>query len=517
MSSSLDEQIASLAARYRPLGASILAEAIRIPADHVDRPVEEGGDPECGLSNHEGPRLEYLKRAIVECGAVRRPQDVDFDEYGNLVWTVQDEGDGIPAADKRVIYMDGHADTVRALRPQWLSRLGGGIDAYDGLTDPKRVDRDALRSSLGYLPPDGEWEHLLFGRGAADQLSGVVSQIVATKILLELAPQGALRGAIVRSYATAAEEDNDGGGPLYLMGKVLPGAAPELVPDVVILTEGTGDSKKGALGLYRGQRGRMQIEVTVVGRSCHGSMPWEGLNPLEYGAAILSEAARRYDARQGFLDHAFLGHGTRTASWARLDTPSDCAVPERFVFRFDRRLTIGEEPAAAVADVDSFESVRAARAAGLKVEVGVPHYAQRTWRGYLADNPQIYPGWLTPEDHPVIRAAVKSYRGTVTPHVTEPAGGATAGALRKEARVDRWIFSTDGVGFSVPAGDTSIAATDAKRWVHSGSIKHPAMFGVGPGLEQNTHRIGECVDLRELQHAIAVLARFPSALVAETA
>ena len=83
--------------------------------------------------------------------------------------------------------------------------------------------------------------------------------------------------------------------------------------------------------------------------------------------------------------------------------------------------------------------------------------------------------------------------------------------------VRRWIFSTDGVGFSVPAGDTSIAATDAKRWVHSGSIKHPAMFGVGPGLEQNTHRIGECVDLRELQHAIAVLARFPSALVAETA
>jgi acetylornithine deacetylase/succinyl-diaminopimelate desuccinylase-like protein len=514
---SLDEQVAALAAKYRPLGASILKEAIRIPADHVDRPVEEGGDPECGLSNHEGPRLEYLKRAIVECGAVRRPEDVGFDEYGNLVWVAQDDSDRIPAAEKRVIYMDGHADTVRALRPQWLARLGGGIDAYDGLIDPARVNKDALRSSLGYLPPDGEWEHLLFGRGGADQLSGVVSQIVATKILLELAPQGALRGAIVRSYATAAEEDNDGGGPLYLMEKVLPGAPPELVPDVVILTEGTGDSHKGALGIYRGQRGRMQIEVTVVGRSCHGSMPWEGLNPLEYGGAILAEAAQRYNARDGFLDHPFLGHGTRTASWSQLDTPSDCAVPERFVFRFDRRLTIGEEPVQAVADVDGLDSVRAARAAGLRVEVGVPRYTVRTWRGYLADNPQIYRGWLTPEDHPVIRAAVKAYRGTVTPHVVEPAGGARAGALRKEARVDRWIFSTDGVGFPVPARDTSIAATEKKRWVHSGSVKHPAMFGVGPGIEQNTHRIGECVDLRELQHAIAVLARFPSALVAETA
>jgi acetylornithine deacetylase/succinyl-diaminopimelate desuccinylase-like protein len=36
------------------------------------------------------------------------------------------------------------------------------------------------------------------------------------------------------------------------------------------------------------------------------------------------------------------------------------------------------------------------------------------------------------------------------------------------------------------------------------------MFGLGPGIEQNTHKIGECVDLRELQHAIAFLARFPS-------
>jgi hypothetical protein len=43
------------------------------------------------------------------------------------------------------------------------------------------------------------------------------------------------------------------------------------------------------------------------------------------------------------------------------------------------------------------------------------------------------------------------------------------------------------------------------------------MFGIGAGIEQNTHRIGECVDARELQHAIAVLARFPRAFVDLTA
>jgi len=506
----LEEKVAALAARYRPLAARLLREAIRIPADFVDKPVEEGGDPLCGLSNHEGPRMEYLRHAILEARAVRRPEDVDFDAYGNLVWVVQDEKDGIAARDKRVVYLDGHADTVQALRAQWREKTSGGIDAYDGIVDLARVDRSVLRGLLGYLPPDDEWEHLLFGRGSADQLAGVVSQIVATKILLELAPEGALRGVVVRSWATAAEEDNDGGGPLYLMRHVLPGSPSDLVPDVVILTEGTGDSRKGALGIYRGQRGRMQIEVVVTGRSCHGSMPWEGKNPLEHGGAIVAEAARRYDAREGFLDHPFLGHGTRTASWARLDTPSDCAVPERLTFRFDRRLTVGETPEQAVSDVESLESVRVARAAGLRVDVTVPRYREKTWRGYLADNPQIYRGWLTPEDHPAIQAAVEAYRTVVTPHVVEPPGGAQAGALRREPRVDRWIFSTDGVGFPIPIGERKIAVPEAKRWVVSGDVTHPAMFGIGAGLEQNTHRVGECVDLRELQHAIAVLARFPS-------
>ena len=506
----LEEKVAALAARYRPLAARLLREAIRIPADFVDRPVEEGGDPLCGLSNHEGPRMEYLRHAILEARAVRRPEDVDFDAYGNLVWVVRDEKDGIAARDKRVVYLDGHADTVQALRAQWREKTSGGIDAYDGIVDLTRVDRSVLRGLLGYLPPDDEWEHLLFGRGSADQLAGVVSQIVATKILLELAPEGALRGVVVRSWATAAEEDNDGGGPLYLMRHVLPGSPSDLVPDVVILTEGTGDSRKGALGIYRGQRGRMQIEVVVTGRSCHGSMPWEGKNPLEHGGAIVAEAARRYDAREGFLDHPFLGHGTRTASWARLDTPSDCAVPERLTFRFDRRLTVGETPEQAVSDVESLESVRVARAAGLRVDVTVPRYREKTWRGYLADNPQIYRGWLTPEDHPAIQAAVEAYRTVVTPHVVEPLGGAQAGALRREPRVDRWIFSTDGVGFPIPIGERKIAVPEAKQWVVSGDVTHPAMFGIGAGLEQNTHRVGECVDLRELQHAIAVLARFPS-------
>ena len=65
----LDERIAELAAKYLPLAKEILAEAIRIPADYVEKPLDQGGDPLCGTSNHEFPRLEYLRRKILEIKA----------------------------------------------------------------------------------------------------------------------------------------------------------------------------------------------------------------------------------------------------------------------------------------------------------------------------------------------------------------------------------------------------------------------------------------------------------------
>jgi acetylornithine deacetylase/succinyl-diaminopimelate desuccinylase-like protein len=511
MASTLDAQVVALAARDRGRAAAILREAIRIPADFVDRPADQGGDPQCGLSNHEGPRLEYLRRMVIEAGAVRAPGDVGYDPFGNLVWTLEDPDDGVPPAEKRVVMLDGHCDTVRALRPAWREKIGPGLDAYLGLTDAAQVDRAWLRREVSGLPPDASWEHLVFGRGAADQLAGVVAQIAACRILRELTPAGALRGVIIRAYATVAEEDNDGGGPMHVMRRQLPGAPPERIPDVVVLTEPTGDVVAGALGIYRGQRGRMQIEVRITGRSCHGSMPWEGLNPLEHGGAIVAEAAARYDRREGFLDHPFLGHGTRTASFATLETPSDCAVPERFSLRFDRRLTLGETPEQAVADIEALTAVHAARQAGLVVDVGVPTYDHPTWRGATPGNPQIYPGWLTPAEHPSIVAALASYRGVIAPHIAADGLGVP---IPREPRLSRWIFSTDGVGYPLSIDDRSLAVPKRKAWVTSGAVQHPAMFGLGPGLEQNAHRVGEFVDLRELAHAVAFLARFPSLFAA---
>jgi len=510
----LDARIASAAARDLPLAAAILREAIRIPADHVDRPLAQGGDPLCGTSNHEGPRLEYLRRAILEAGAVAHEDDVGFDAFGNLNWVLEDRGDGVPHQEKRVIYLDGHGDTVRPLRAQWHEKTAG-LDPFLGLVDPARLDRDALRRGLGWLPPDDEWQHLVFGRGAADQLGGVVAQIVASRILLELMPEGALRGVVVRSCVTVAEEDNEGGGPRHLTRRVFPGAPPAMLPDVVVLTEMSGDAANGALGIRRGQRGRMTIEVGVTGRSCHGSIPREGLNPLEHGGAILAEAAARHERGEGFLHDPLLGPGSRTASWGEIETPSDCSVPERFRFRLDRRLTTGESPGQALRDVEALESVRRARAAGLAVEIAVPVYDRPTWRGYVPGDEQVYRSWQTPGEHPAIQAALATYRGVVTPHVD--ARREEGGSLRREPHVGCWLFSTDGVGWPVPVSERALVVPDSKRWVTAGEVRHPGMFGFGSGIMQNAHQIGEVLDLRELQHAIAFLARYPSVFAASGA
>ncbi len=192
--SNLDAHIASLAAKYLPLAAEMLAEAIRIPADYVDKPVDQGGDPACGTSNHEFPRLEYLRKKVIEIKAVRRAEDAFFDDFGNLVWWVQDPNDGVAPDQKKVIYIDGHTDTVKPLRAQWLQKVVG-VDCFDGIIDPSKVNKDFLKKELGFLPPDEEWKHLIFGRGSADQLGGVVSAAIATKILLELESEGALKGS----------------------------------------------------------------------------------------------------------------------------------------------------------------------------------------------------------------------------------------------------------------------------------------------------------------------------------
>jgi len=125
---------------------------------------------------------------------------------------------------------------------------------------------------------------------------------------------------------------------------------------------------------------------------------------------------------------------------------------------------------------------------------------------------------------------VDVYSNVIGPYIEKH----PSGLLSSKPRVDRWIFSTDGVGYVVDktkypdikgtellffqaskfTADYHFPVPSRKNWISDGPFHWPPMFGFGAGFEQNTHKIGECVDSRELQHACAMLARFPSQYVA---
>lgn len=56
-----------------------------------------------------------------------------IDGAGNLVWLAEDESD--KSTTKKVVYFDGHTDTVQPLPDKWAKI--GGVDAWKGLIDPK--------------------------------------------------------------------------------------------------------------------------------------------------------------------------------------------------------------------------------------------------------------------------------------------------------------------------------------------------------------------------------------------
>ena len=149
----LDTRIAELAAKYLPLAKEMLAEAIRIPADYVDKPVDQGGDPLCGLSNHEFPRLEYLRKKIIEIKAVRKPEDVFFDDFGNLVWWVEDPNDGIDRRRRR--RSSTSTATPTPSRPSAPSgrRRSAASTATTASIDRRRSTRSSSRRSSAGSPP----------------------------------------------------------------------------------------------------------------------------------------------------------------------------------------------------------------------------------------------------------------------------------------------------------------------------------------------------------------------------
>ncbi|MEK6675511.1 MAG: YgeY family selenium metabolism-linked hydrolase [Planctomycetota bacterium] len=367
-----------------------------------------------GESGTEGPVIARIRRELEALGVCDR---VWTDPFGNLLAQI---GNG-----PRLIAIDAHVDTVGVGdRNQWKH------DPYQGKVENGTV----------------------YGRGAGDQRGAIPAMIYAAKIIRELnlaSPDWSLLLTF-----TVCEEDCDGLCWQYIVkeGKIRPAC--------VIVTDSTNCQ------ILRGQRGRMEIGVTVRGRSCHGSMPHKGDNAVYKMSRVVREIEKMNE--KGLKKDRFLGNGTVTVSYIDCKTPSLCAVPDQAYIHLDRRLTFGETKTLALRQVRE-----ALRKAGVKGDVRVLRYAKPTHTGLVYETESYFPTWCEAEDAPQVAAAVKVYRSL----------------FKKKPSVGRWTFSTNGV---------SIA----------GMFGIPAV-GFGPAPESVAHTVNDSVPIEHMVKCAAFYAAFP--------
>ncbi|RJP64732.1 MAG: YgeY family selenium metabolism-linked hydrolase [Ignavibacteriales bacterium] len=360
------------------------------------------------LSTKEEKVANELKRQMEDAGF----DEVKIDGLGNVIGRI---GNG-----KKVIALDGHIDTVDI----------GNL------------------SNWNFDPLAGEIKDgFVHGRGSVDQKGGPASFVTAGRILKEI---GLKNDVTIYFIGSVIEEDCDGLCWKYIVEE------DKIKPDCVVVTEPTN------LNIYRGQRGRMEIEVSFHGISSHGSAPERGKNAIYMASKAALEIEK---LNEQLAVDSFLGKGSVTVTEFISSSPSLCAVSDFAKIHLDRRLTWGEDKQLALSQIE--EIVK-----GMNAKVEMLEYKEKGFTGLEYGMEKYYPTWRLEENHPVIQTGVKAFKDL----------------FGKDALVDKWTFSTNGV-------------------VITGIYGIP-VIGFGPGNEVLAHAPNEKVPVDDLVKASAFYAMF---------
>lgn len=360
------------------------------------------------LSMQEEGVVNELKSIMEEAGF----DEVRIDGLGNVIGRI---GTG-----KKVIAIDGHIDTVDM----------GNLDAWEN---------NPLSGDI----KDG----FVLGRGSVDQEGGPIAAVTAGKILKEI---GIPEDVTLLVTGTVMEEDCDGLCWKYLVEEE------KIKPDVVVVTEPTN------LNIYRGHRGRMEIEVSFYGLSAHGSAPERGKNAIYMASKACLEIEK---LNENLASDEFLGKGSAALSEFVSGSPSLCAVADFAKIHIDRRLTWGEDKELALNQIR--EIVK-----DMNAKVELLEYKETSFTGLEYGMEKYFPTWKLEEDHPAIQSGVKAF--------TE--------LFDSAPKVDKWTFSTNGVTINGYYGIPVI--------------------GFGPGNEVMAHAPNEKVPVEHLVKASAFYANY---------
>ena len=336
--------------------------------------------------------------------------EVTIDPQGNVI--------GYMGNGDKILAFDAHIDTVGI----------GNIENWN--FDPYE----------GY-----ETDEEIGGRGVSDQCGGLVSAVYGAKIMkdMDLIPEGYK----IMVVGTVQEEDCDGLCWQYIINE------DKIRPEFVVSTEPTDG------GIYRGQRGRMEIRVDVKGVSCHGSAPERGDNAIYKMADILQDVRslnENDDADETEIkglvkmlnpkynpdweEARFLGRGTVTVSQIFYTSPSRCAVADSCAVSLDRRMTFGETWESCLDEIRALPSVKKY---GDDVVVSMYNYDRPSYTGCKYEIECYFPTWAIPKDHKVTKAFEDAYKHL---YGETRLGNAETEAMRKARPLtDKWTFSTNGV------------------------------------------------------------------------
>jgi len=353
-----------------------------------------------------------LKKQMEESGA----DEVIIDGLGNVIGRI---GNG-----SKILAIDGHIDTVETGNlSNWISDPFSG-EIKDGF---------------------------VHGRGTVDQKGGVASMVTSIRILKEL---GVRNDLTIYFIGSVMEVDCDGICWKYIIEKN------KIKPDVVIITEPTN------LNIYRGQRGRMEIQISFNGISAHGSAPERGKNAIY----LASKAALEIEKlNEDLASDDFLGKGSVTISEFMSGSPSLCAVADYARLHLDRRLTWGETKKSAILELEK-------RLIGLEAKIEIPYYEETAYTGLKYGMEKYYPTWKMEENHPVIVNGIQAFENL----------------YNKIPKVDKWTFSTNGVTIN--------------------GIYGVPIIGFGPGDEIYAHAPNEKTPVNDLIVASAFYAAYAKML-----
>ena len=166
------------------------------------------------------------------------------------------------------------------------------------------------------------------GRGVAEQKTALAALFGAMAATLEGRP---LKNRLSIVLLTAGET-----GRHDAISSVMP--ALECRPQFAIVCIGT--SNRVAVG----NKGRIDFDVIVRGKTAHSSTPWQGVNAIIGAQSVIALIA---ELKLGVKDHPQFGSATLTPTAIDSWPKATHTVPDTVRITYDRRLLPGEEPKAA--------------------------------------------------------------------------------------------------------------------------------------------------------------------------